>query len=285
MEFPAVLVLGATGRIGRVLQLCWQANNVRWQARRRVVRPVPGWIICDPLTDPGGLARAAQGCDTILNLAGAIPGRGGDLRDNAALAEAAIRAGAVAGARVVSLSSAAVYGAGPGPLREDHLLGPMTPYGRAKADMERRSAALAHDLGVALCTLRIGNVAGLDAILGGWQPGFELDICPDGRSPRRSYIGAGDLAHVLAALCAAPVLPPMLNVAAPGMVEMGALLTAAGLAWTPRPASATIITKVRLDVTALGRLVPLPPEMADVGRMIAQWRALAPQMQEEGGPT
>lgn len=283
MQVPAILVLGATGRIGRVLQCCWsEIGVVRWQARNAADQnQALNWAILDPLTDPEALAEAARGCAVILNLAGVIPGRGGDLNDNSALAEAAIRAGAVTGARVLQASSAAVYGAGAGPLGEMAPLRPFNAYGEAKADMEARGAALAGELGVGFCALRIGNIAGLDAILGGWQPGFALDVFADGRSPRRSYIGARDLAEVLAVLCAAPVLPDALNVAAAPAIEMGALLDAAGLDWTARPAPGSAIAEVVLDVAALQHLVPVPPAMAKPARMVAQWRRLEPYIHEE----
>lgn len=276
MHFPSVLVLGATGRIGTILRRVWPAlwpdADTLWQSRRPM--PGPGWAQLDPLAAPDALARAARGRDAVLCLAGVVPGQGGEMGDNTALALAAIRAGAAAGARVLLASSAAVYGAQGGALSEDAPLAPVSDYGRAKADMERQAAALADRLGVRATALRIGNVAGADAILGGWRPGFALDRFADGRTPRRSYIGPASLARVLGGLAGQGGLPPVLNLAAPGAVEMGALLDAAGLGWTPRPAPDTAIAEVVLDTGGLQRIVGFDPAESDPATMVAQWQAM-----------
>ncbi|MDP5220680.1 NAD(P)-dependent oxidoreductase [Ruegeria sp. 2205SS24-7] len=283
MSLPETLVLGATGRIGRVLQQGWQADAapVLWQTRRvSAPNPALNWARFDPLQDPTALSEAMQGRSALLCLAGVIPGRGADLHQNTTLAEAAIRAAAGVGARVLLASSAAVYGDRAGLLPENLPPQPVSDYGRAKAEMEARGSALARKLGVELCVLRIGNIAGLDAILGGWQPGFELDVFGNGRSPRRSYIGVQSLANVLARLLAAPHLPEILNIAAPEVVEMGALLDAAGRRWTPRPAPDSAIAEVRLDTRALQQIAPVPAEQADPVQMAAQWRLLEPYVTE-----
>lgn len=124
----------------------------------------------------------------------------------------------------------------------------------------------------AVTALRIGNVAGADAILGGWRPGMQIDRFPDGRTPSRSYIGPVTLARVLHALCQADKLPPILNVAAPGAVEMGALLDAAGLAWQPKPAPAAAIPEVRLDTNALERHVDFTPETQTPAGLVREWQ-------------
>lgn len=275
MHFPKALVLGATGRIGRVLRQCWPPAPVLWQARRR---PVPGdtlnWCVLDPLQEPEALAQAAKGRAVILCLAGVVPGAGGSLQDNVTLAEAAVRAGAAAGARVLLASSAAVYGATAGVLEEITPLAPVTGYGRAKAEMEARGGELGRELGVPVTSLRIGNIAGVDAILGNWQEGFRLDRFDDGRSPRRSYIGMRTLARVLGELLAVPDLPPVMNVASPAVLEMGDLLDAAGLDWAPRPAGAAAIAEVRLSTVLLERYTGFDPAETGAAAMVAQWRQL-----------
>lgn len=285
--------MGATGRIGTILRRAWPeiwparrpvppadapdrppapAAGPAWQTRRPM--PGPGWVTVDPLSDPAGLARAAAGRAAILCLSGVAPGRGGDMDDNIALALAALEAAARTGARVLLASSAAVYGAREGLLSEATPPAPLSEYGRAKAGMERRAAARAAELGVPLSVLRIGNVAGADAILGGWRAGFVLDRFADGRTPRRSYVGPLTLARVLGVLAGRGDLPGVLNLAAPGLVEMGALLDAAGLGWTPRPAPDTAIAEVELDVTALRRLAGFDAAESDAPVMVAQWRAM-----------
>ncbi|WP_245510792.1 NAD-dependent epimerase/dehydratase family protein [Antarcticimicrobium sediminis] len=287
MNFPRILgpilVLGATGRIGVMLRRVWPAGQGLWQARSSVApAPQAGWVQFDPRSDPAALAAAAARAEAILCLAGVTPAaaaRGADMADNIALALAAVRAGAAATRPVLLASSAAVYGAQGGLLSEAAPLAPINDYGRAKAEMERRATDLGARLGVPVTALRIGNVAGADAILGGWRPGFTLDRFADGRTPRRSYIGPVTLAHVLADLATraagAGDLPGTLNIAAPGVVEMGALLDAAGLAWVPRPAPVAAIPEVALDVTALARLVPLDPAAGRAQNMVAEGRNLA----------
>jgi nucleoside-diphosphate-sugar epimerase len=293
---PAILVLGAAGRIGGVLRRDWPVllpgRDLRWQARRRPANPAANeaWHILVPLEDPAALAQAAEGADTILCLAGVTPGHGGDLGDNARLAEAAIRAAQSCNAargrakngasdrktRVLLASSAAVYGNQPGVLSEGAPLHPANPYGAAKAEMEAQTLRLGAEAGVAVTALRIGNIAGLDAILGGWRPGFQLDFFADGTTPRRSYIGVRMLAQVLAALVQHPDLPNVLNLAQPGPVAMGDLLHAAGLDFRLRPAPDTAIPEVALEVTRLAGLLPpdVPLPAADPAQLVAEWAAL-----------
>ena len=280
MQFSRVLVLGATGRIGGILRAqVGDADGFRWQTRSAAAfGAAPGdWVICDPLNDPAGLVRAAEGCDAILCLSGVTHMRlaqdgAADLAQNTDLALAAIRAGAAVGARVLLTSSAAVYGSQSGSLAEDAPLRPANAYGAAKVEMEQRGAVLGAELGVEVTSLRIGNIAGLDAILGGWRPGFRLDRFPDGRSPRRSYIGLATLARALRELPLMGGLPGALNIAEPGMVEMGALLDAAGLAWEAQEAPETAIPEVELDVGALQTLCPCLPDRGAPARMVEEWR-------------
>ncbi len=281
MNFPDILVLGATGRIGAVLRHFWplaqKETSVLWQSRRKI--PVQGlnWTIFDPLSDSAALARAARGRSAILCLSGVVPGRGNAdaaLEHNITLAEAALTAGARSGARVILASSAAVYGNQAGLLAENTPLRPISDYGRAKARMEQSAARAQARTGVTACCLRIGNIAGLDSVLGGWRPGFQLDQFADGRCPARSYIGVATLARVLGDLLRAPRLPPVLNVAAPGLTDMGALLTAAGLPWTPRTPGPDVIPQVQLDTSALEQLSPSDANGSDPNELVAQWRIL-----------
>ena len=290
MKIPTVLVLGATGRIGTILRKSWPQDpiwgqnpgQVVWQTRHGFAEMGPDWCVLDPLHQPEALARAATGRAVILCLAGVISARSpeSDLADNTALAEAAIRAGQAAHARVLLASSAAVYGNQTGNqegvLDEAAPLAPQNDYARAKVAMERRGAALGAELGVPVTSLRIGNIAGIDAILGGWRPGFQLDQFDDGRTPQRSYIGILTLARVLGDLVRTEHLPEALNVATPGMMEMGALLDAAQLAWTPRPAPDSAIARVCLSTRMLERFTSLTSAEGTASEMLRQWRLLEP---------
>ena len=266
-----VLVLGASGRIGSVLRVVWPQGAGRWQTRGS---PVPGGVLCDPLADPEGLAHAAQGCRAVLCLAGPVPGPGVDLGCHVPLARAAVEAGAAAGVPVLLASSAAVYGAQDGLLGEATPPMPISAYAKVKCAMEQEGQACGARLGVSVTALRIGNIAGLDAILGGWQPGFQLDRFEDGTTPARSYIGVKTLAQSLLRLAHIPDLPPVLNIAAPGVVQMGALLDAAGLAWHPRVAPPEAIPAVALDVTRLTTFVPLAPDAGLAHRLVAEWHGM-----------
>lgn len=298
MGFPVTVVLGASGRIGRVLRHCWPriapmaGAEIRWQSRQPL-RPEPGAAaanLLDPLVESQNLAQLCTGAEVVLCLAGSIPGRGSDLADNSSLACAAVQAAAQGGkrsdgpaARVLLCSSAAVYGSQPGRRGADSPPHPANAYGEAKLEMEQKALALGRQLGVPVTALRIGNIAGLDACLGGWQPGFQLDQFADGSSPRRSYIGPVTLARVLAALVTTAKLPAVLNLAQPGALEMAALLRAAGHPFTWRPAPTAAIAEVTLDLSPLqkllqdGRLIAAL-DRADAAQMVEEWSQLEPIM-------
>ena len=112
MGFQVTVVLGASGRIGRLLRHCWSGEEsrtrIRWQSRR----PLPALktprealqeacladpsqhTVLDILAEPQRLAELCRGADVVLCLAGSLPGRGGDLSDNSRLAIAAVQAAA-----------------------------------------------------------------------------------------------------------------------------------------------------------------------------------------------
>jgi len=273
-HFMRILVLGATGRIGRMMQWAWadvDAVLPLWQSRKDPGGT--GWTGCDILHGPEALKAAAARADVILTLAGVTPASGGDMGQNSALALAVQRA---AGGRPHLLaSSAAVYGRAGGLCRESDTVQPAAPYGEAKRAMEQ--AVLAE--GGPVTCLRIGNVAGADQILGraGQGAALTLDRFADGRTPRRSYIGPATLARVLADLAIAAgqgrALPAILNVAAPGTVEMGALLDMAGCPWTPRTAPREAIAEVALDISALNRFTRPDPASGTAAALVAEWRA------------
>lgn len=235
-----LIVTGATGRLGRMLRTFWP--DAQWLSR--------------------GEAWPEGKCGTILNLAG-VTDPNGPLQDNITTAADAVAEGARRGARVFLMSSAAVYGAGARDFLETDALAPANAYGRAKAEME----ALAGEATI----LRLGNVAGADALLG--RASGQVTLDPAGEAgPERSYIGPATLARVLEALTCAPSLPRILNIAEPPPVAMSALLDAAGIPWKFGPERAGTIPRVGLDVTRLCAICPLPP--ADPARMVAEWRAL-----------
>lgn len=252
-----IVVLGAGGQLGRLLRPVFP-RAASWVMRSDV-------DICDA----AALQAALVGADAVLCLAGVTPARPEPMALNTDLAIRTLDAAKAAGAgRVFLFSSASVYGRASGVQGEDSAAVPLSPYGVAKLDMERATHAHAHPKTV----LRVGNVAGADAILGGWRAGFTLDTFEDGTTPRRSYIAPVRLACVLADLCVARDLPPLMNVAAPGSVQMGALLDAAGLAWRPRPADGETIGEVTLDTARLERFTAFEPSDSTPDGIVADWQ-------------
>jgi len=234
------------------------ANPAVWLTRSQV-----------DIRDSAALSAALAGADAVLCMAGVTNGRPGSLATDATLAQHTLDAAQRAGAgRVVLFSSAAVYGRQSGLLHEDGVTSPLSSYGTAKLAMERAATAHTHPSTV----LRLGNVAGADAILGGWRPGFRLDQLDDGTTPRRSYIGPHALARVLCRLAPARDVPAIVNVAAPGCVQMGALLDAAGLAWTPRPARPDTIPSVNLDTRRLGLFTEFKASGSTTKGIVADWQ-------------
>lgn len=257
---PATLAItGATGRIARMLRRVWVGGDIAWLARGDDLRA----------------GFAGRRC--VLALAGVTAGPPEVLADNSRTAVATLRAAQAAGvARVILFSSAAVYGRATGPLTETTAPTPAAPYGTAKADMERAvdDWRAATPDGPEAVILRLGNVAGADALLG--NLGAErptLDIFADAHGPRRSYIGPVTLAQTLARLAVhSGPLPPLINIAAPDVTDMADLLRAAGRTWTARPAGPKAIAQVRLDTTILQSVAPLPTEASDAARLVAEWR-------------
>lgn len=272
---PAVLIVGAAGQLGDMVVKCWPGTTPPVATGRRAKS---GITLLDPIVAPDDAARIMAGAQVVVCFAGATPAAVAQCRDvyssNTDVARATIDAAFAARVdRVFLMSSAAVYSGTTGTLSEDAVLAPTAEYGQAKAQMEGAAIAQAGTLGQKITILRIGNVAGADAILGGWKPGFVLDQLPDGRTPQRSYIGPQDLARVIHALAQIDVLPEVLNLSAPGSVQMGALLDAAGFAWQPRPAPDEVIADVTLCTDKLEKYVTFAAESGTSAAMVAQWRA------------
>lgn len=268
----SALILGASGRIGQMLRhFGLRGVTPHWQYRQQAEHP--GAVVFDPLKTRTDIGRY----DTILCLAGVISGSPDALCFNRDIAEAALNIGAASGAqRVFFASSAAVYGRAPSLLYEASNVQPVSDYGRSKAEMEDVALSRGARLNLPVTILRIGNVAGADALLG--QPANEavtLDRFPDGGGARRSYIGPTDLAVVMNALLVAGAqgndLPSVMNLALPGPVDMADLLDAAGRSFAWRSAPDTALPLVGLDTTLLSQLVPLPD--ASAAHIVADWQS------------
>ena len=265
------LVVGASGRVGRLIARAWAlAGQAATLQHRGVGLPsdLPQ-VVWHPLS-AAPLERARF--DAMIVLAGAVRG---DLVLNAYLAEACCAAAVQAGiSQVLLASSSAVYGVNGGlACREDTATLPVNDYGRAKLAAEA-VAAQWRARGLAITALRIGNVAGADALLGGIRPGepTKIDCFADGTGPVRSYIGPRTLADVLARLLGQG-LPPVLNIGAPHPVAMADLAQAAGADWHYARAPMTAFQRITMDCSALAKLYSFEPSDSDAAAMVAEWRA------------
>ena len=282
-----ILLTGASGRVGRMLCARWPdvAPDLELtpQYRRDAPADALSWT---PLDGPGALvahAQVGQRPDTIIALAGVTPGPGRDLSLNRTIAEATLAAAHDAGVpRVLLSSSSAVYGAGCGtPFVEDAPCAPVNAYGAAKRDMEAACDPW-RARGLDICVLRIGNVAGADALLlnaGRSGPGgaVVIDRFADGGGPVRSYIGPATLAAVLGTLCRhVGPLPPVLNIACPVPVAMADLAGAAGAPYETRPAPPGAHQRIILDCRRLESLHNFAPLDSTATEMVRQWREACP---------
>lgn len=265
------LVVGASGRVGRLLARAWElAGQAPTLQHRGAALPsdLPQ-LEWHPLS-----AAVLQPVRfrALIVLAGAVRG---DLGLNAQLAEACCAAAVQAGiGQVLLASSSAVYGVNGGQAcREDTPTHPVNDYGRAKLEAEA-VADRWRARGLAITALRIGNVAGADALLGGMQPGqpTKVDCFADGTGPVRSYIGPITLADVLARLLGQD-LPPVLNIAAPNPVAMADLAQAAGADWRYQAAPVTAYQRITLDCGQLAQHYRFTERQSDAAAMVAEWQA------------
>lgn len=276
------LVVGSSGRVGRMARRAWQAEGaspLAYQGRRNGQGDLT-WDLEDGSAALRLWVEVHGVPDVLIMLAGVTPGPGVDLSMNARLAEACLAAAAEVGcSRVLVASSSAVYGAGRGePLAEEDPLRPVNEYGRAKVAMEEVCHAWA-GRGLDVCAMRIGNVAGADALLlnaarASREQPLQLDRFANGAGPLRSYIGPRCFAQVLQSLGAAPSLPAVVNVAAPGPVSMEALLVAADVPWQWRPAPTKALQHITLDGARLAGLHAFQPRDSEAATMIDEWTNL-----------
>lgn len=272
------LILGSGGRVGRLLRALaargrWPGPPPLFHARR----PDGAGATWD-LQGPPPPDLDLSGVRGVVCLAGATAGDGlvaGNVDPALAALDLALDRGL---GPVLLMSSAAVYGRDPGPCAEDRQPRPATPYGEAKLLMEQ-AVALAGGFvppGRACC-LRVGNVVGADALSGAMARGpVTLDRLAGGSAPRRACVGPLSLARALVRLLGRADLPPVLNLAQPGLVGMDELLAAVGhpFAWREAPPSALPV--LALDLGRMTRLAPLPTATAAglvAEARLAGWRA------------
>lgn len=273
------LVVGASGRVGRLLTRAWTHTGETPVLQHRgpgldYDGPQLHW---DPLAapDPSATPLGRDGLfRSMVVLAGTVPGRG-DLALNAALAEACCRAAFEAGIpQVLLASSSAVYGVNGGnPFQESAPLHPVNDYGRAKIAAEA-AAETWRRRGLAVTALRIGNVAGADALLTNPLRPLLIDRFSDGKGPLRSYIGPQSMARVISGLVGRD-LPDVLNLAAPRPVAMADLASAADLPWSYVAAPETAHQTITMNCDLLADLMPFQSQDSTAQGIVDQWQNMA----------
>jgi UDP-glucose 4-epimerase len=203
-----VLVTGAGGYIASWLIPALQAQGHEVVGYSRRARPDPplAWWFEGDITDLPRLLTAAQGCQALIHLAVQPQYRSEedplhDMQVNVLGTLAALLAARAAGiGRFILASSAAVYGAARGCVKETAPLRPLTPYGAGKAAAELYAGLFARRYGLTTVILRLFQVYGLhrdgrfritvegrfaEAVLAGRPPVIQGD-------PNRGY----DFVHV-----------------------------------------------------------------------------------------
>ena len=275
------LVVGGSGRIGRMVRRAWTqapppGTELVFQTRTPAASSED--LLWDPLGDDIYALKRAGPFDAMLVLSGVVPKPSALFSLNSAIGLACGAAAAACGIpRVLLASTSAVYGAALArAYSEDDPCTPVNEYGRAKLKMEAVCLAQAQTTRTELCCLRIGNVAGADVLLinGRALQGdarLRLDRFSDGGTPLRSYIGPATLARVLARLM---LHDPLLNIAVPVPVAMGDLVEAAAIPFDLQPAPATAHQNVILECSRLAAIYPFALGDGQPSVIIDQWHQL-----------
>lgn len=288
----SILVLGSTGRVGRLLLPYWSSQNFanleityQHRSKRR-----PDGLYWDILKDgPKPLLGHIEKCGQVkamIVLLGAVPGGKSELSYNKLLAEICLQSAHSAGIeRVLIASSSAIYGGGTGsPFSENDTPKPNNSYGAAKLEMEEACKKWL-DTELNLTCLRIGNVAGADALLSSiidkyYTRKLEIDRFPDGHGPFRSYIGPGTLARVLITLATfKSKLPFLLNIATPEPIAMETLVDACNYPYQWKTAPKNSTQRIVLDCTLLRKFFRFSNQDCEPLTMVNQIGALAGKLE------
>lgn len=283
-----VLVLGSNGRIGRMLRRTWTQYAAQYTGiefvfqTRHTSSAHPDDLVWDILAQPPSAIEDAAPFDCMIVLSGITPRPDANFTLNTSIGVACVSAAVSLGIpHLLLASTSAVYGTySDEPFVESDPLDPVNDYGRSKREMEEVCTAQARAAGLGLCCLRIGNVAGADALLinGAALAAGEyllLDHFGNGGTPVRSYIGPQSLARVMVSLVRERMqLPAALNIAVPDAVTMYALAHAAGIQVELRPTQENAHQYVSLECSALTNIHMFEPEELEPAHMVQQWQML-----------
>lgn len=208
-----IAVTGAAGFIGKAVVAAALARGHAPVAVVRAAAAFPDGVevrAVGDLEDATAQARAVEGCDAVIHLAGRVRvlrserARADDilLRANAGMTEGLAEAAARAGCRrFVLASSFSVYGSATADgvvLTEETPPAPATAYGRSKAAAEQRLAAVAARTGLSAISLRPPAVYGpgvassFTTLMKVVARGLPLPLV--GVKNRRSFVYVGNLA-------------------------------------------------------------------------------------------
>ncbi|WP_316525459.1 NAD-dependent epimerase/dehydratase family protein [Kitasatospora brasiliensis] len=239
---PTVALTGATGFIGSGVRAALAARGVRVRALARKpprsAEPGIAWV-SGGLADPEALTELCTGADALLHLASRVDGGTEECeavndRGAAALMAAATRAGV---RRIVHLSTAAVYGAGP---HDGIEVGEVTPAPVSEASRTRLLGER-HALAAGGYVLRPGLVTGTGdrwVVPALAELVRRVPVRWEGGSARLSMVDRTDLARLITALALDEhTVPPGVHHAShPEPVRGGDLLAAlAALGLLPAP--------------------------------------------------
>jgi UDP-glucose 4-epimerase len=278
---PRLLLMGASGRIGRSVRKSWDSQiqpvcDVVYQYRSQFGVEDLFW---DPMSGVDLLLQHIEShgkFNAMVVLSGTIVVTEDTLEYNSRLAEACLSAAHAAQIpKILIASSSSVYGAwGAEAFSESDNLKPLSMYGLSKVKMERICETWSN-IGLEICCLRIGNVTGADALLSQWQHcdlknPLLLDRFPNGKGPQRSYIGPNRLADAIIGLALYEKrLPAAINLASSPPVYMEDLANMANLPWTWKEASTNAHQYITLDLTLLNSILCQP--QSNLNDMIADW--------------
>lgn len=272
------LILGASGRVGRLLRTIWDQEDQEglrpvWQYRQAGGHE---GLVLDFMNDEESLHQLLNEVDSVLVLAGVTPSSGIESHDyglNVEIARTVLEASQQSGVRRVFLTStAAIYGnskLGQFGFVESDPASPVSDYGKSKLEMERVAVGFGD---LQTCCLRIGNISGADQLLGPGRRDIEIDVFPDGSGPRRTYLGPQMLASIMAQLLTSREdIPKVLNIGGTHPVDMLDLLRAAQINYQTRAAPAGLPETVSLDCSAMRALVNEPKGTDDAHEIINDW--------------